>query len=851
MSDFLAILHGVKEAQGGQFMALCPAHNDRKPSLSIKQLDGKILVRCFAGCELTDILKPVGLNSRDLFFNSRKADTKLEYRVIEAVYHYDGFEVVRTRPKAFYQRRPDGKGGYINNLKGVKLSLYHQDELPQAIAAGTVIFIPEGEKDVDRLRSEGFTATCNPMGAGKWHDGYSQALKGADAAIMPDSDRPGRDHAAEVARSCFGKAARIRLLELADGKDVSEWLDNGHTVAELTRLANRCPDYELPAASDLPEIAVTDRHLRDITTDVLDALYKANKPERIFRRNSALTRISLDEKSRPFIETLSESALRGYLARSCNFVRISAKDGDGVAVTPPLDVVRDIASLNDCQFPPLIGITEAPVIRPDGSVMNKSGYDNITLLYYYPSPKLRVPPIPDKPTDNDVEAATELALEPVCDFPFDCEASRANAVATMFTPILRPMIDSPVPLTLFDKPQRGTGASLLAEVIGVIATGRAAAMMAARKDDEEWRKAITSLLLRGQRVAIIDNIEGTLYAPSLAAVLTAVTFQDRVLGRSELVTMPNRTTWIGTGNNIKLTGDLPRRCIWVRMDAKLARPWLRDASSFKHPRLIQWVSENRGAILAAILTIARAWVVAGMPAAQGLPNLGGYESYCQIVSGVLAYMGVEGFLGNLNDMYNETDTETPQWEGFLETWHDVLGDKALTAAELIGYINSDTELSAALPDIISDTEAKNYSVRLGQRLAKKNGVRYPNGFALVKAGEKKRAVTWQVIKFENQTSPGISFRGGVGEVCNTPAHSENDGDKGNHNREEGYVTSPNLTLASKTGEVATKPKCPDEDIPEYPTHPCYACGCRKYWLTGWDEWLCSRCHPRSARGEEQ
>ena len=79
----------------------------------------------------------------------------------------------------------------------------------------------------------------------------------------------------------------------------------------------------------LPEIVVTDRHLRDITADALDALYKANKPERIFRRSSALTRISLDEKGRPFTETLSESALRGYLARSCNFVRITAKGDDG------------------------------------------------------------------------------------------------------------------------------------------------------------------------------------------------------------------------------------------------------------------------------------------------------------------------------------------------------------------------------------------------------------------------------------------------------------------------------------------------------------------------------------------
>ncbi|MBA7666656.1 hypothetical protein ES703_74737 [subsurface metagenome] len=194
-------------------------------------------------------MKPLNLEAKDLFLNSHMTDTKPERRTIEAVYRYDGFEVVRTKPKGFYQRRPDGKGGYVNNLKGITTSLYHADELPGAIAAGTSIFIDEGEKDVDRLRAEGFTATCNPMGAGKWHDRYSQALEGAEIVIIPDNDGPGRDHAAHVARSCYGKAARIGVLELPDAKDVSEWLDNGHTADELRQLASQVTQYH-PAQLD-------------------------------------------------------------------------------------------------------------------------------------------------------------------------------------------------------------------------------------------------------------------------------------------------------------------------------------------------------------------------------------------------------------------------------------------------------------------------------------------------------------------------------------------------------------------------------------------------------------------------
>ncbi len=208
-------------------------------------------------------------------------------------------------------------------------------------------------------------------------------------------------------------------------------------------------------------------------------------------------------------------------------------------------------------------------------------------------------------------------------------------------------------------------------------------------------------------------------------------------------------------------------------------------------------------------------------------------------------MGIDGFLGNLDAMYNETDTETPQWQGFLETWHDILGDKAVTSAELVSHINENAELRSALPDTIADIEAHNNSVRLGQSLAKRSAVRYPNGFVLIKAGEKKRAVTWQVVRFENETSPKISFKGEVGEVHTTPAR-ENKLD--NNSYKEGVaITSPNLTLASKMGEVV------NNNTPDYPTHPCFNCRCGDYWLReagqwGKAEWLCSRCHPKPGGG---
>ena len=243
-----------------------------------------------------------------------------------------------------------------------------------------------------------------------------------------------------------------------------------------------------------------------------------------------------------------------------------------------------------------------------------------------------------------------------------------------------------------------------------------------------------------------------------------------------------------------------------------------------------------------------------MPLAEGLPYLGGYESYCKVVGGVLSFMGVEGFLANLDAMYDETDVETPQWQAFLEAWHETIGDKPVTAAELVGHLNDSAELRAALPDGMADTESKTYSVRLGQRLAKKNGVRYPNGFVLVKAGEKKRAVMWKVVRFETQTSPDFSLKSEVGEVIYTPAHTRENGVDTNldKNRVEVETTSLTSPLASEKGEVAAGARHlqhRDEDIPDYPTHPCHVCGSANYWLRetsqwGKAEWLCSWCHPK-------
>ncbi len=159
--------------------------------------------------------------------------------VIEAVYDYTTatgeplFQAVRYRPKDFRQRRPDGRGGWIWKLEGVELVPYRLPEVIAAVAAGDVVYIAEGEKDVEALRAAGCVATCNPMGAGKWRDEYSQHLAGAHVVIVRDKDDAGTKHARQVFASVRRLAASVRVVEARTGKDAADHLAAGHTVDQF------------------------------------------------------------------------------------------------------------------------------------------------------------------------------------------------------------------------------------------------------------------------------------------------------------------------------------------------------------------------------------------------------------------------------------------------------------------------------------------------------------------------------------------------------------------------------------------------------------------------------------------
>lgn len=238
VSEMIAKLRGVRKS-GDQWTAKCPAHDDQHNSLSVGEGDGgKALLFCHAGCEYKCILSALGMASNG---NAPR-------RIVKAYDYLDErgvllYQSVRYEPKDFRVRRPDGNGGYINNIQGVRTVLYRLLEVRKAQPNQTVLIV-EGEKDADRLTELGFIATTNVGGAGTWRDEYSEELRGLHTAILIDNDDAGRSRGDKVARALVGIAASVKIVELPNlppGGDVSDWLDAGNTPESLLDLIAATP----------------------------------------------------------------------------------------------------------------------------------------------------------------------------------------------------------------------------------------------------------------------------------------------------------------------------------------------------------------------------------------------------------------------------------------------------------------------------------------------------------------------------------------------------------------------------------------------------------------------------------
>jgi Bifunctional DNA primase/polymerase, N-terminal len=496
------------------------------------------------------------------------------------------------------------------------------------------------------------------------------------------------------------------------------------------------------ADRDLPVIDTRNRIWGEIHEQAFAVLLERNQTDGgspvLFERGERLVRIRVDEEDRPKIQIISDAALRGRLAREIVWL---GPGRFGPKIIPPPDMtVKDIQARSDWPgIPPLRGIVESPTFTKDGAISVTPGYQTVSRVWFHAG-SVVVPVVPEVPSDADVARAKELLLnELLADFPFVDEPARVHAVAMLLLPVVRELIDGPTPLHAVDAPTAGSGKGLLTNSVARIHTGRGMQMTTPPRTEEEWRKFLTSILMTGSPLITLDNISAKLDSGALASALTETEHQDRILGVTQMSpALPNRATWIATGNNLTASNEITRRMVWIRLMPNQEHPARRPASDFRHHPLEHWVDRNRGDLLWACLTLGQGWVARGRPPFSGTRTMGTFEAWVRVIGGILDVAGLgEHFLANRDQLFEAMDLEMQPWRDFVSAWAEQYSTRSVTVAQLFELVRQHSLLAEELPD--DGKSERSRQTRLGS-LLRRHKDQVIAGWRLRSRNDGKRAV---------------------------------------------------------------------------------------------------------------
>ncbi len=418
---------------------------------------------------------------------------------------------------------------------------------------------------------------------------------------------------------------------------------------------------------------------------------------KIFQRAHQLVRIVRCENSdegiirrvvgSPIISPVTGALFPLTLQEVADWERYDGRSKEWISSAPPPSVIGAVLALQVWEgIRPLIGISEWPFLRPDGTVVQgRPTYDEATGYIFAPS--CEFPTVPDDPSPAEIVAAREALLEVVCDFPFASPCHRSAWLALLLTVLARPAIAGCVPFFPVDASLKGTGKSRLIDVTSLIVTGRTASKMPQPQDNEEMRKALTSVIVEGEAVCCFDNVDPIApfsYA-ALDQALTSEEWRDRLLGTNTTVRAPITTVFTATGNNLSFGSDTLRRSLPVRLESPLERPHAR--TDFRHVDLCSWVLAERPRLLVAALTILRAWVCSGRPH-MGCSTWGSFEAWSATVPPAVVHAGLPDPMLAQEELESEGDPKREALRVLLELWPR-LGDSApngVTAKQAINEL---------------------------------------------------------------------------------------------------------------------------------------------------------------------
>lgn len=435
------------------------------------------------------------------------------------------------------------------------------------------------------------------------------------------------------------------------------------------------------AAEQGPVIRVEAGRLHKIATESEDALIAAELP--IFQRGRTLVQpISMDVAASrgrvtrsACLGSLNPHSLVDAMCATAEYVRYDARSEDWLRTDPPGQVARILLSREGrWRFPVISGVVTTPTLRPDGSLLLAPGYDAATRLYHIADPSLKMPPIADKPTKDEAFQSLTLLRQLLVEFEFVNEVSRAVGFSTLITPVVRAAL-LVAPLHLIRAHQPGSGKSFLADTANSIIAGRPCPVVRATDDPIELEKGLSSLLLAGLPLISLDNINGELGSNLLCQAVERPIVQIRQFGTLETVEVASTATFLATGNNSSLRGDVVRRGLISDLDPGLERPELRQYKG--NP--VEEILANRGLYVAACLTIVKAYIEAGMP--DKPPALASFEDWSDLVRGSLMWLGCDDPLASMEASRSE-DPDLLELKEVLAVLEAQFGTMMITAATI-------------------------------------------------------------------------------------------------------------------------------------------------------------------------
>lgn len=414
----------------------------------------------------------------------------------------------------------------------------------------------------------------------------------------------------------------------------------------------------------------------------------------------------------PVIVQLRLPGMLELLSRAALWIS-AGKKGASRAM-PPGWAASLLLDREEWSLPQIEGVSESPVFRPDGTILEVPGYDPATRLLYDPR-GITFPSVPSEPTHAQATRALADLLDPFSEFPFVDDAARSATAALILSIMARSAILGEVPLFSAQAPTPGSGKGLLIAAASLIATGHLAPLMAQTSEEEEVRKRLLAIAIESPQLIVIDNVEGTFGSPALAMAITTGEIRDRKLGTSDLASVTLRAVWAITGNNIQFRHDFGRRVVPIDLDPQTEHP---EHRKFQRGNLLAYIEENRPRLVTAALTVLRAYKVAGCPD-QGLDPVGSFEAWDHLVRRAIYWARGSDPMGGVPRIQEQADDDVERIRVLLYAWRMTYGGVEVTVPDVIRALDNKPELRDALSAFCKDGKINIRAV--GYAFRKTNG----------------------------------------------------------------------------------------------------------------------------------